>query len=482
MTQNRLIQKYSGLSVMAKASLWFMICGILQKSISLLTTPIFTRLLTTIQYGQFTVFNSWLNLFSIITTFRLDYAVFNKGMSKFPEERDQYTSSMQGATNAITLIVFLVYLLFRQEINKVTELSTFVTCFMFLELFFMPAIRFWTLRQRYEYKYKAVVVITLLIAFFNAGLGVIAVLIAEEKGLARIFSCIIVETCFGFILYTFNLIKGRQLFNKKYICFAVAFNMPLMVYYFSGYILQQVDRIMIQKMSGYEAAAIYGIAYNVGLVLSFVITSINSAFTPWEYEMLKKETYSNIQKKFHPITLAVMALFALFMAFAPEAVLILAGEKYSEATYIIPAVTSSVVFQMLSALYANIEFYYDKNKYATIISIFEAVLNIILNYFGIMMFGYIAAGYTTLFCYMLDTILHHIYVKKIFIKKYNATIYSDKKILFYCFFMIFITVLMSFLYKYPVLRYMTIVSICAVAIAQRKKLAEIANGLLRKER
>ena len=470
---NLLVRRYKGLSIIAKATFWFMVCGVLQKSVSLLTTPIFARMLTTEQYGQFTIYNSWLNLFSIITTFRLDYAVFNKGMSKFPEDRDRYTSSMQGATSLITIGVFIIYLLFHVQINALTELSTFITCFMFLELFFMPAIRFWTLKQRYEYKYKSVVFVTVLLAVSNALLGVIAVLLTEEKGLARIFSCIIVQVCFGVVLYTINLKKGKTFFDIKYIRFAVLFNIPLILYYFSGYILQQIDRIMIQKMVNYSAAAIYGVAYNVGMILTFVITSINSAFAPWEYEMLGKKKFHQIEEKFHPMTVGVILLMICFIAFAPEAVFILAGEKYSGAVYIIPAVASSIVFQMLSAVYTNIEFYYDKNKYATVIAGVEAVINLILNYLGILMFGYVAAGYTTLFCFMLDTVLHHLYVNRFMKKSEGCIVFHNKKIVFYCLSMVGATVFMTLLYKATFIRYVFIGIFAIVAYIKRNLIMKL---------
>ena len=39
--------KYRSLSVQAKAALWFTICSFLQKGISFITVPIFTRLMST---------------------------------------------------------------------------------------------------------------------------------------------------------------------------------------------------------------------------------------------------------------------------------------------------------------------------------------------------------------------------------------------------------------------------------------------------
>lgn len=59
---NKWIKKYQGMPVQVKASFWFLICSFLQKGISVLTTPIFTRLLTTVEYGRYNVFNSvWID-------------------------------------------------------------------------------------------------------------------------------------------------------------------------------------------------------------------------------------------------------------------------------------------------------------------------------------------------------------------------------------------------------------------------------------
>ena len=172
-----LLKKYNTLPIAAKATIWFVFCSTLQKCISLITTPVFTRIMNTEQYGQFSVYNSWLQIFTIITTLRLNYAVFNKGMSKYKDDRDGYTSTMQSLTFIITGIVFLIYLLFHNQINAITELPTFVMVALFLELFVTPAIDFWTIRKRYEYIYKPVVMRTLIMAVLNASIGIVAVLL-----------------------------------------------------------------------------------------------------------------------------------------------------------------------------------------------------------------------------------------------------------------------------------------------------------------
>ena len=157
----KLLKRYNDISIVAKATLWFVFCNIVQKGIAFITTPIFTRLMSTEQYGQYSIYLSWLHIFTIITTLRLTGAVFNKGMSKYKEDRDTYTSTMQTITFVLTFIVFAVYLIFRSQINALTELPTFIMVAIFAELLVAPAIEFWTVRKRYEYIYKPVVFRTL---------------------------------------------------------------------------------------------------------------------------------------------------------------------------------------------------------------------------------------------------------------------------------------------------------------------------------
>lgn len=56
---------------------------------------------------------------------------------------------------------------------------------------------------------------------------------------------------------------------------------------------------------------------------------------------------------------------------------------------------------------------YKKTKYIMVASIIGAVLNVILNFALIPVFGYLAAGYTTLFCYLLFALFHGVFMLKI---------------------------------------------------------------------
>ena len=104
-----LISKYKGLSVQAKSAIWFVACSLLQKGISFITVPIFTRIMTPVEYGDNSLYLSWLQIMTIVTSLYLFCGTFDNAMSKFEEDRDRYISSMQGLSLVIWGIVFLVF-------------------------------------------------------------------------------------------------------------------------------------------------------------------------------------------------------------------------------------------------------------------------------------------------------------------------------------------------------------------------------------
>lgn len=477
-----LLKRYNSVSIVAKATLWFVVCSVLQKGIAVITTPIFTRLMSPEQYGQFSIYTSWLSIFTIITTLRLNGAVFNKGMSKFKDDRDTYTSTMQFVTLLMAVIVFCVYLIFHKQINKLTELPTFIMIAIFVELLVTPAIDFWTVRKRYEYEYKSVVFRTLLMATLNAGVGIGAVLLSGEKGYARILSCIIVNFFFGVVLFIYNMNRSRVLFKKEYAVFALSFNLPLLLHYFSQYVLEQSDRIMVQKMVGMAAVGIYSVSYNIALLMRIVTTSINNAITPWQYECLEKKIYKRLDNTMFLIFVLVAGCSFLLSCFAPEIMKILANEKYYEGIYVIPPVAMGLFFSFMYTTFANVEFYFDKNKFSMYISCAGAILNVLLNYIGIRYFGYLAAAYTTLICYVFFAIGHYIYmIRSVKISIGSADIFNTKRLVLLSLGEVIFGSIIIIFYNMIIIRYMIVLAIVLVVYLNRERIINVLKAVKNEE-
>ena len=106
-------------------------------------------------------------------------------------------------------------------------------------------------------------------------------------------------------------------------------------------------------------------------------------------------------------------------------------------------------------------------------SIGGAVLNIVLNYVGIKLFGYVTAAYTTLICYMVYALFHYILMRKVCneycdgIKPYNDRILFGIVVVFLLFgFGLLLT------YSYVVIRYFIVILMVIIVIVNKKRILE----------
>ena len=136
---NKLKNRYNKLSIQSKATLWYTIGNVLIKGVSLLSTPIFTRVMSQEQYGTYTMFQSWYNIFIIFTSLNLFLGGYTKGLLIYKNKIDEFTSSSLGLDLFLTSIFLLIYLLNAKFWSNLFSLSPFLMVAMFLELFLMPA-------------------------------------------------------------------------------------------------------------------------------------------------------------------------------------------------------------------------------------------------------------------------------------------------------------------------------------------------------
>ena len=463
-------EKYCGLSSVAKATFWFFFCNILIKCISMVTTPIFTRILPAEEFGVFNTFQSWNMILTILVTLRLDYGVFNKGMSKYADHKEDYTATMQCLTSFLSLLALSVYLIFSNQINRLTGLTTFLTIALFAQLFFYSAIPFWTLRQRYDFRYKSVVLITLGMSFLQTVLGILGVLITGHKSIGRILAILLVNVCFGMGIYIYNFRKADHCFVKEYAKFALIFNLPLLPHYFSSYILDQFDRIMIQHMVGYSAVGIYGIAYSSGYVIKIITSSLNTTLIPWIYRQLEQKDFQNLRNCIGSITHCVLVCFMGYMTFAPEIIRIFAPAEYSHAVYAVSPITATAFLLFLYEMYSNIELYYNSNKVSMYIALSGAAIDVILNFLLIPRLGYLVAAYTTLISYFFFAVCHFLYMNHVTKEKENLTIFPVSLFYFQILLISLYSLAVNLLYPHTFLRYLWIAVMLLYTLVQRKKL------------
>ena len=432
---------YQNLAQPVKASLWFLICGFLQKGISMLTTPIFTRIMTDAEYGRFHIYNSWLGIIQIIVSLNLAAGVYTRGLVKNEEDQDRFSSSMLGLSTTCILIGSLIYALFHKWINQ------------------------W---------------LTLAYVLLRPLLAVLCIFQVDalHQVEARVIATVAVNVVLFTILYISISKKGKQFFSKKYWSYALKFNLPLVPHYLSQVVLNQSDRLMINRICGPVETAYYSVAYTLAMVLQILNNSISATMNPWIYKAIKNNETHKIGKVSYRV-LALIALLNLAVILAaPELLHILAPDNYMAAIWVVPPVTASVYFMFLYNLFATFEYYYEKTHYVTIATIAGAVLNIVLNAVFIPKFGFIAAGYTTLVCYILYAFAHYFFMRKVLKQFMNGTkIYDVRIILALGLFLLVGAAAVMLLYTKPIIRYCLLAVLLGIAIWKRKFLVDLLKKM-----
>ena len=474
-----LIDRYKALPKQVKASAWFLICSFLQRGISVLTTPIFTRLLSTAEYGSYNVFYSWLGIVTLVVSLNLYAGVFGQGLIKFDNERAVFASSLQGLTVTLVFAWTVIYLIFRNFWNTLLSLTTVQMLAMLLLVWTSAVFGFWATEQRVKLSYVKLAVVTIVVSVAKPVIGIIFVVNANDKVTARILGIALVELISYFGLFVSQMHQGGKFFSARFWKYAVLFNLPLIPHYLSQTVLGSADRIMIESMVGESEAGIYSLAYSISMIMTLFNTALGYTIGPWAYQKIKDKKAKNIEPIGYTSLVMIACVNILLIALAPEIIAIFAPPSYHAAIWVIPPVAMSVYFIFAYDLFSQVEFYFEKTKLIMIASVVAALMNILLNYIFIPRYGYVAAGYTTLFCYIIYAVFHYLFMRKICDDYIGGTkIYSGRKLLLLTAVFLALGFIFMLTYNYMIVRYVLILGLCIAALIKRKFIFEKIKMIL----
>lgn len=469
----RLSLRYKSMSRPAKAAVWFVVCNVVNKGISLLATPILTRIMSPEQYGSFSVFQSWVAIFAIFCTLNLYAAAFNKGRFVYEGEESALEASLLALALTITASFFALFCFAPDVWSRLLGLSPFLVALVFVEIAAITAFEFWAAQQRFAYKYQALVILTIAINVVSLCAGIAAILNTDAKVEARVVMDVLAKGVPGLILGIMIFAKGRCFFNKKYWKYGLAFTLPLVPHFLSHFVLNQSDRLMISQMVGNDAAAFYSVSYSIAMAMVIVANAINDSYTPYTFEELSEKRTEGVSRNGHFLLALVAAFCLIMMAFGPEILAVFAGPEYAEAAEIIPPLSASVFFIFLYSLFSNVEYFYEKTSMISVASIMAATLNIALNLIAIPRFGYMAAAWTTLASYMALSFVHWFFYSRICKGELGANVYKTSVLLLSCAAVIAMTFGMLLFYNSRAVRYAVVLAVGLCMYVKRDQIKSV---------
>ena len=434
-------------NVVVKSGIWYTLSNFITKGMIFLATPIFTRLLTQEEFGTFSTFSSWLNIFIIVVSLNIESTLMSAKYD-FEKRFDEYIFSSLTLSTISTIVWAVVFNGFMNKLSDFIEVEPLYINCMFAYLLFYPALTLFQVKERYMYRYKSSVFVSALVSVGSLLLSILLVKIMENQLSGRVLGHVLPTILVGGALYVLLGIKGKKVSVSDW-KYALKICLPYIPHLLSMMILSSTDKIMITKMCGTADTALYSVAYSVVMVISVLLTSLNGAFCPWLAEKLSAQDFNATRKASKIYIVLFMCFYMGFILLTPEILLIMGGKAYMQAKAVMIPVAMGCVCQFLYTLFVNVEQFHKKTIGMAFASISAAVINYVLNLWLIPKFGYVAAAYTTLIGYLWLLLVHMILV---WIMRKNK-VYSYKFVLASVVVAGIIAVVANVLYSNVVVRY-----------------------------
>jgi O-antigen/teichoic acid export membrane protein len=398
----------------AKAGAGYIIGNYLLKGITFLSAPLFTRILTTADFGLYSTYSAYMSIFYIIIGLALQSSI-NTAKYKYKEDLDSFVSS-------IVLLMLLstgIWLLVANSFFGVYEEwfgfdRVILNCLIFHCLGY-ALIQVFNVYVSLNYSVRDFFKMSAFNAVLNLVLSVALILtvFSSERYIGRIIGSFVPMGLIGLYIVLYFFKKARPHYNGGYWRYSLRYSLPIIPHGIAQVILGSFDRIMIKNMENADAAGIYSFSYTVSSLFSVASSSLDKVWRPWGYEKMHEGDYEAIKKQATKYTFGMAMFAAMIMMVSPEIIKVLGDEAYWDSTACVIPVIIGTYFIFLYTLPSLVEYVHEKTVYIAVGSIGAAVMNIILNYIFIPIFGYVAAAYTTMITYALSFGLHYIIAAKV---------------------------------------------------------------------
>lgn len=391
-----------------KAGLGYTIGNILIRGISFISIPIFARILTVEDYGIVNTFTAYVSIVSIVISFALHCSIKNAKID-YKDRLKEYESSLLVIILANAVFLSIVALIFGNFLFEILSLEkSFLVELLVIESLGLSLITYYNCVLSVDYRFGEYLILSLLYSILGIGLSIFFAVFVfpTQRWLGRILGTLTSALIIAIYIIIRLFKSAHPTINTEFWKYGLKISLPIVPHGLSQIVLSQFDRLMINSTIGSKEAGLYSFAYNTGSIFAVIASSLDTAWTQWFFDQISMKKYEKIKKVANLYCIVVAAGVVALMLVSPELILFMGGDKYNDS---IPASFPIVLASFFTYMYyfpSSIEYYYKKTNFIAIGTITAAVLNIVLNAIFIPSFGYIAAAYTTVACYLIYYIAH----------------------------------------------------------------------------
>lgn len=383
------------MSFLKKTSV-YLVSNIVNAAIPFVLLPILTRYLSPSDYGQIAMFQT---LLAGISSFIGCNSVGAANRKYYDGNVDdvvlkQFNGSCFQILTFSSLLAVALICVFYEELSQILAIpgSWVLGAVVVSMLTFITTMRLGQWQIRGQAKLFGFLQVSN--SFINMILSLVFVITLSQGAEGRIFAQFI-SVAFIAMVSVVWLYKDKLLqvcvWKPEYVKEALLFGLPLVPHTLGGFMVNGMDRLLINDKLGLTEAGVYMVAVQLSSALTIIFDGINKAYAPWLFEKLKIGNMAdkkNIVKYTYVFFLVVLVLAALSFVLGPIAISILAGDEYQKAGDVIGWLCLGQVFVGMYFMVTNYVFYAKKTGGLATITLISGVVNIgllivLLPYFGL---------------------------------------------------------------------------------------------------
>lgn len=402
---------------------------IMIKGMSLISLPIFTRILTQGDYGTWSVITSFVAFLTGILMLGGDSAYTRYYFQcKTDAEKKLLSSTWFLFLTAWSILVILLLLPFSTGITgllvKDRQYQTALVLglagspLLMLNLMFSQALR-------NQFKAREFTVLNIATAALTLVLSV-GLVLAFGLGLngALLGTALAALIMIPVRLWLIRDMLARR-FDLPVLKKLLAFGIPLMPVSVAFWLFSNVDRLMVIHLISEEAVAVFSVAVSMTGVLMMLHTGLGQSWLPHAiklYEEDREHARAVVSRTMNFFLAGAGVIVVGFIALSREVLLVLAPPEYHDAFWVIPFLALGFYFFISSQVTVVGIMVKNKTYYILITMWLLAGINAVLNYLFIPAWGIVGAGAATGLSYLFFAAGYAVMSRRLWPVPYNRPI------------------------------------------------------------
>lgn len=416
---------------------------VLPRVLAVILVPLYTTVMLPEEYGVYATLMAYLILGNVLLSYGMETAFF-RFITKDGNQQKIVQSTTLTSISVSTLVFLGITLLFTNQIATVAEFKpeyvTYGLLILALDALVVLPFAWFRVNER-PMRYAVVKIFNVVVnlafnLFFLLLLPKLAVnssfwnsLWFPENKVAYVFIANLIASAITLLVLLPLYVKIGFGFNKTIWKQMMKYAIPVLIAGIAFSVNEAFDRILLKYLLPENIAetqvGLYSACYKLGMFMTLFVMAFRLGIEPFFFNHSghenAKNTYATITKYFTLFGCLILLVVVVYIDIFKR--ILIPNSQYWEALKIVPLILLANLFL---GIYHNLSVWYkvtDRTKFGAYISVFAAIVTLVLNYVLIPIIGYMGSAIATLAAYGSMMVLSYLYGRK-----YYDVPYEVKKI------------------------------------------------------